>query len=63
MCRDLYTIVHTRTWRVQEVVMCENLHVDFFTLITIKCRSTSINSILRIFGMYFNLMFNSLKQS
>ena len=21
--RDLYTIVHTRTWRVQEVVMCE----------------------------------------
>ena len=34
----------------------------FFTLITIKCRSTWINSILRIFGMYFNLKFNSLKQ-
>ena len=34
----------------------------FFTLITIKCRSTSINSILRIFGMYFIIKFNSLKQ-
>ena len=34
----------------------------FFTFITIKCRSTWINSILIIFGMYFNLMFNSLKQ-
>ena len=29
MRRDLYTIVHTRTWRVQEVVMCENLHAYF----------------------------------
>ena len=27
----------------------------FFTLITIKCRSTSINSILRIFGMCVHL--------
>ena len=34
----------------------------FFTLITIKCQSTWINSILRIFGIYFNLMFNALKQ-
>ena len=34
----------------------------FFTLITIKCQRTWIDSILRIFGMYFNLMFNALKQ-
>ena len=34
----------------------------FLTLITIKCRSTWINSILRIFGRYFKLVIKSLKQ-